>query len=484
MPVRMTKKGRAETREDKRSEQANQQAMSAQAASSPSEGKGSKKAKEPKSPTERKNEKKAQIREARMTSTAKRYGERYTPGMLSGGQVKLDKNKDGKISGEDFKMMKRKRGGSTPGLKDYVKKSDSEEKKIKAVDKKTGKEVFVSRKQILTSMDSYRPVESGIKNFVSEYARQKSQERKERLSESDKERAEKMMKRKRGGATRKNPNSPKGQNPISEYDKKGKLKYTAANQGGMMAKSTRGYGAARTSGMGLQDEQVKPGKVQKAFLGIMAMKKAKKKGAKGAEFLSPALLAKRILGKKTGGPISGPKGGLPRMSDIDKDKIGKLKQQLNRFRNTPTKGGGADESKRMSDKTKQSIKNLVKRIGRLTPAAKIGSDAGKIIRERLKKKIMTPAKKMGGGMINRFNKGSIARVPGGYSKEGSGRISDKALKGNSPQKLFSEKEKMGNKKTSGMRKKMGGGMMMKQYNKGGSVTASCKLGRNKATKLY
>jgi hypothetical protein len=31
---------------------------------------------------------------------------------------------------------------------------------------------------------------------------------------------------------------------------------------------------------------------------------------------------------------------------------------------------------------------------------------------------------------------------------------------------------------------MGGGMMMKQYNKGGSVTASCKLGRNKATKLY
>ena len=49
MPVRMTKEGRAETREAKRSEQANQQAMSAKAASnSPSEGKGSTKAKEPK----------------------------------------------------------------------------------------------------------------------------------------------------------------------------------------------------------------------------------------------------------------------------------------------------------------------------------------------------------------------------------------------------------------------------------------------------
>ena len=268
-------------------------------------------------------------------------------GGLTGGQVKLDKNKDGKISGEDFKMMKRKRGG----------------------------------------------------------------------------------------ATRKHPNSPKGQNPISEYDKKGKLKYTAANQGGMMAKSTRGYGAARTSGMGLQDEQVKPGKVKpvKAVLGALALgiagkKLMDKKGKKMPLGLGAAALLdkkkKDILGKKTGGPISGPKGGLPRMSDIDKDKIDNLKQQLNRFRNTSTKGGGADASKIMSDKTKQTIKKLVERIGRLTPAAKIGSDAGKRIRERLKKKIMTPAKKMGGGM------------------------------------------------------------MMKQYNKGGSVTASCKLGRNKATKLY
>lgn len=345
MPVRMTREGRAETREDKRTEKDKKKKPkgSSKLDIFKSYGKYDGKPVELKKGGISKIDKlragKGQFTiEGRMQTLKdklkKKFGKKT--GGLTGGQVKLDKNKDGKISGEDFKMMKRKRGG----------------------------------------------------------------------------------------ATRKNPNSPKGQNPISEYDKKGKLKYTAANQGGMMAKSTRGYGAARTSGMGLQDEQVKPGKVQKAFLGIMAMKKAKKKGAKGAEFLSPALLAKRILGKKTGGPISGPKGGLPRMSDIDKDKIGKLKQQLNRFRNTPTKGGGADESKRMSDKTKQSIKNLVKRIGRLTPGGRMGSDAGKILREKLKKKIMTPAKKMGGGM------------------------------------------------------------MMKQYNKGGSVTASCKLGRNKATKLY
>ena len=33
-------------------------------------------------------------------------GKNTKPKMLKGGQVKLDKNKDGKISGADFKMMK------------------------------------------------------------------------------------------------------------------------------------------------------------------------------------------------------------------------------------------------------------------------------------------------------------------------------------------------------------------------------------------
>ena len=70
--------------------------------------------------------------------------------MLSGGQVKLDKNKDGKISGEDFKMMKRKGGGS----------AISREKRKRDLIKK--------------------------------------------------------------------------QNPISEYDKKGKLKYTGASKGTIM----------------------------------------------------------------------------------------------------------------------------------------------------------------------------------------------------------------------------------------------------------
>jgi hypothetical protein len=47
------------------------------------------------------------------------------------------------------------------------------------------------------------------------------------------------------------------------------------------------------------------GKVQKAFLGLMAVKKAKDKGAKGAEFLSPAAMLKRMLSKKKGGVAKG-----------------------------------------------------------------------------------------------------------------------------------------------------------------------------------
>src|SRR5210317_944049 len=274
----------------------------------------------------------------------KRFGKKK--GDLTGGQVKLDKNKNNKIFGKNFKMMKKK-------TKNPIAKENNTKPPFS---------IFV--------------FDSDNKGFSKGGGSAISREKRKR-------------------------DLIKKQNPISEYDKKGKLKYTAATKGAMMNKSTRGYGAARTSGMGLQDEKVKSGKVKpvKALLGIATM------GLLGAKMLKDK--------KKKATPMVGAAAELM-----------KKKKEFNRFRNTSTKGGGADASKIMSDKTKQSIKKLVERIGRLTPAAKIGSDAGKILKEKLKKKIMTPAKKMGGGM------------------------------------------------------------MMKQYNKGGSVTASCKLGRNKATKLY
>jgi hypothetical protein len=61
--------------------------------------------------------------------------------MLKGKQKKLDKNKDGKISGEDFKMMKARYGTMAKGnvsealQKEKVKKDDNELTKIKLIKK-------------------------------------------------------------------------------------------------------------------------------------------------------------------------------------------------------------------------------------------------------------------------------------------------------------------------------------------------------------
>ena len=59
----------------------------------------------------------------------------------------------------------------------------------------------------------------------------------------------------------------------------------------------------------LRAEKVKPGKVKKAFMGLAveAMKKAKDKGAKPIELLSPLAMAKRFFTK--GGKVMKAKGG-------------------------------------------------------------------------------------------------------------------------------------------------------------------------------
>ena len=86
--------------------------------------------------------------------------------------------------------------------------------------------------------------------------------------------------------------------------------------------------------------------------------------------------------------------------------LAKLKQQLNRFKETSKKGGGADESKIMSDKNKSGLKRLMERIGKLTPGGRMGSDLGDRLRRKRENKIMTPLKKMGGGMtMKKYNKG-------------------------------------------------------------------------------
>ena len=74
---------------------------------------------------------------------------------------------------------------------------------------------------------------------------------------------------------------------------------------------------AKGRGMGLQDEKLKPGKVQKAFMGLAveAMKKAKDKGAKGPELLSPVAMAGRFFTK--GGKVMKARYGKSVKTDTD-----------------------------------------------------------------------------------------------------------------------------------------------------------------------
>ena len=74
---------------------------------------------------------------------------------------------------------------------------------------------------------------------------------------------------------------------------------------------------AKGRGMGLQDEKLKPGKVKKAFMGLAveAMKKAKDKGAKPIELLSPLAVAKRFFTK--GGKVMKARYGKSVKTDTD-----------------------------------------------------------------------------------------------------------------------------------------------------------------------
>ena len=114
--------------------------------------------------------------------------------MLKGKQKKLDKDGDGKITGRDFKMMKKARVGKMIDDTEELGRVDAE----KAYTKKGKRNLKAEKKRLVKEIKKERKARKG-----------------------------KMLK---------------------------------ANMGAMVNKpSTRGFGAARTSGMGLQDESLKPG---------------------------------------------------------------------------------------------------------------------------------------------------------------------------------------------------------------------------------
>jgi len=158
--------------------------------------------------------------------------------MLKGNQVKLDKDGDGKISGNDFKMMKPKK-----------KSKGGQIKPVKAV------------AGVLAGLAAgVAPGIIGLGLMANKRAKKKAKATAEAQAEmasngkipivSLYQKATEQKKARHGG-----------------YMKK-------ANRGMMMEKpSTRGFGAARTSGMGLENESLQPGKIYdkvKAKKGKMA----------------------------------------------------------------------------------------------------------------------------------------------------------------------------------------------------------------------
>jgi hypothetical protein len=117
--------------------------------------------------------------------------------------------------------MKTKRGKSGTGLSDYVKKSDSEEKMVKVLNKQ-GEAVFVKKSKVKENPNDYKPVPSKIEQMLKISDRKKalelakSREPGRRLSLADIELAKNAVSKRRGGAMLKNPGK-------ADLDKDGKL---------------------------------------------------------------------------------------------------------------------------------------------------------------------------------------------------------------------------------------------------------------------
>ena len=274
---------------------------------------------------------------------------------------------------------------------------------------------------------------------------------------------------------------------------------------------------AKGRGMGLQDEKVKPGKVQKAALGMLALgmmgKKYldKKKSSSSAPMMGAAaeLMKKKkeILGKRMGGVMKykrgmGPGGlDLPVISSVKPavhktkkaQKTAVMKEQFNKQKSRTldyAKKKGLPKPISLVAKGVQAMPlpgrlKLLKSLGKLPFVKGIGKKDVK--------------KKMGGGMMQ---KPMGYRTGGGYDSGNPGKLRDivtkyagkfkskdrlterdietanKILKGGRGKAYRSTQEMVSRLKKFDSAKKMGGGMMQKPmgYKSGSKLMDFIKSG--------
>ncbi len=270
---------------------------------------------------------------------------------------------------------------------------------------------------------------------------------------------------------------------------------------------------AKGRGMGLQDEKVKPGKVQKAVLGLMFMKQAKKKGAKGAEFLSPLAMLKRVSGRKAGGVMKARVGKsikTGKISDMSFDEkmkrveSGQINKKTGKFTSMnamrDAKGFQKGESAANFNKRKMKIMEAAKiakstRLGKiLLPVVGAAVAAKTYLNSKMNKK-KDVKKKMGGGMMQKpmgyksgmgpaGAAGPSAGRPGGRRQGPKGGIGSMPKKRDGIEIIVMTKD--GPKRItrseldgmSGIEQKMGG-CMMKKYSKGGGADSG-RIGEMKS----
>jgi len=297
--------------------------------------------------------------------------------------------------------------------------------------------------------------------------------------------------------------------------------------GGMMQRpmgytkggSQQGYGAARTSGMGLQDEELKPGKVYKAKRGsgldlpvINSVKPTVNK-TKRAQNLSEMKIQFTKQKNRTG--INS--GTLDKILSKTKNPYSDLKATTAKG---PTQYSSMDEMRQAKGfKPGESNTAFLKRRMDLRAATKAvsatkigkialgvgaaGVAASQYLKSKMNKKEVK--KKMGGGMMKKYSKGGGADM--GSSRYKAFKTTQDVLKTlkdstdlTSTQKqmltyakakTFKNQDRLTErdiKKASSLVKgKMGGGMMMQRpmgYKSGTFVQArGCKLGRTRPTKI-
>ena len=282
---------------------------------------------------------------------------------------------------------------------------------------------------------------------------------------------------------------------------------------------------AKGRGMGLQDESIKPGKVQKAFLGKMIKGVGRIFGRKKSATATPSATVsqkaslpinlveeyKKAKGLKVGGTM---KARVGKEIKADPTKpISSVKPNVGRYSSMQemraAKGFKPGETPAQFNKRKAAME-VAKKAAKATTIGKIVlpiAAAGVAGAAYLKNKLKKEDKKMGGGMMRRYSVGGGADLgKKGIIKGINAELQDKAERRlNVPDRTDIKKQKasvtklkeqarrsrletMKDRQTGRpVYERMGGGMMQRPmgYKSGTMVKArGCKLGRSKPTKMY